>query len=251
MMPGMHGFVLLLMFASLPPLSDAQTQRLSHAVDGNDHREDAFLALIENARAHETASATVESPATISDWSTFANDPAKFRGQLFHIEGQLEQSARLAPPYEDVQEWFVRNNQGTPIIVYLCGAERITSRRPTVSMNARFYKQITFTARDGKQRSYPAFVGAQPQIIIAKTQPASSTSPALSQLWFIAGPVAAMLVVFIVLRIGVGRRKSGHAISARPRGRLREDDDDSAAADLPTDAVEALAELKRRAHHSR
>ena len=237
--------LMVLSFSAIPPLSDSQLERLSHASDGADHREDAFLALVENVRQWRIDS-PADSPPVATDWSAFVNEPAPLRGKLFHFQGMLEQRTALAPPYENVQEWFVRNEHGTPLVVYVTGVDWNLEIPPraTISIIARFFKRMDFVARDGKQRSYAAFVGTSPRILPA-TQQSDSSAAARSRVWMIAAPVAALLMFFIFLRLALGRRGSRYSVGHRPRIT-----DDAAMADhpefLPSDPADALAELKRR-----
>jgi hypothetical protein len=246
----LHGFsILLATMLSIVPLNGSQRDRLSRAVDGADHREDAFLALVENVRDWTQESSPQEAVSPVADIAQLIANLGDNRGRLFRIEGTLEQSTTLAPPYEDVQEWFVRNAAGTPMAVYVCNIDESLSSagRPRVIITARLYKRMDFTARDGQKRSYAAFVGANPVVVPTSAQ-YGSTSNSFANVWFIAVPVAALLIVFIVLRSTVARRTSRYP-GPMNRPRLSADIETSEEPpNLPDDPVDALAELKRRAH---
>jgi hypothetical protein len=101
-----------------------------------------------------------------------------------------------------------------------------------VRVYGRFYKRVEFTARDGVQRSYPAFVTAHPQRI---TGSAASAAP-INWLVFYILLVVALLAVFVVLMVFVRRTRRGGGTEAMDGGEP-----------LPDDPAEALRELRRRA----
>lgn len=239
-----------LQLGAIAPLSPQQVERLAGAVDGADHREDAFPALIENVRQWSTELG--DEPIRLNpDFNALLTQPSTFRGDLCRINGKLQQQTRLAPPYETIWEWFVRAQNNQPIVVYVVDLDPSTSYpdNQQVEIDARFYKRVDFTARDGKHRRYPAFVGACPRIVWLRGH--SQPYPELNRLWMVAVPAGAMLVVFTFLLLYVRRKRSQpepllraqHAAS-RPAGGLSMMDE---SLSLPHDPAEALAELKRRA----
>ena len=133
-------------------------------------------------------------------------------------------------------EWFVRDDAGRPILVYVAGLGPDHEFRDghRVEIIARFYKRVDARGRDGRQRGYPAFVGAVPV-------QAGGTSGEWTAMLPLVIPVGVMLMVFVLLLVyaqrgGAARRPP--AVAATP---LVEPDQD-----LSRDPVEALTELRRR-----
>ncbi len=242
--------------ASSPPLEADALRELAAAQDGSDYREQAFYALVRNAREWSQSPAVDGEPIHLSfDPLSLNQRPADMRGELFRITGELVQQTRLDPPYEDVAEWFVRHaHGGEPVIVYVVGSDssRSIKDRQHVQIDARFYKRMRFTARDRQARDYPAFVGRFPIALLASSQPASQplmiSNRGLDLLGVIAGPVVLLLLVFAGLRVWVARKKKAidGQLAMLPRWNASADEVDDASG-LPDDPAEALAELRRRA----
>lgn len=236
---------LVLFIAAIPPLTNEQVARVSGAADGADYHDEAFLALVENAR--QWTEGLGDAPIRLNpNLQAMTQDPAAFRGELCRASGTLQQMTRLAPPYQDVNEWFVQTSDGQAVIAYVVGMDQSSRfiELQVVELDARFYKRMELTSRDGVKRNYPALVGAFPR---------SSTPPlqGVSRSSVIAGLVVLMAVIFVGVLLwarksGGGRRgrlgvqNSGSSFAP---GVWSVDDD----APLPDDPGQALAELKRRA----
>ncbi|NNF41777.1 MAG: hypothetical protein HKO59_00925 [Phycisphaerales bacterium] len=228
----------------LPPLTAEQRIRLETADDRRDHQEEAFVALIENARDYrraETAS-TAASTAFVAtaDLDAFDADPDRYRGRVVRLRGRLEQATPLARPFDDIWEWCVRTD-GRIALVYLPAAAAITPAplEDTVEMDGRFYKTIQTPSRAGDVRGYPAFVGAG---VVVTPDPRN------------AGVGAMLVAVLALAAAGLGLAiavRLAKRSARRPRvTRLVGDDrtplGGSDAADLPDDPAAALLELRRR-----
>jgi hypothetical protein len=228
--------------AAVPPLTDDQHLRLAGAVDGSDHAEDAFAALLENARQWTAGWGDV--PVRLeADLDGLLAEPARFRGELCRLAGSLQQQNWLGSPHEDVVEWFVRDDAGRPILVYVTGLgpdhEFRDGRR--IEIIARFYKRVDARGRDGRQRGYPAFVG----VLTMHTGATAGTSGGWTAMLPLVIPVGVMLMVFVLLLVYVRRggaaRRTRSAVGAVVATPLAEPD-----SGLPTDPVEAMTELRRR-----
>jgi hypothetical protein len=240
--------ILLLMLApfgssalALPPLSDQQLARLETARDGRDHREEAFVALLENVRLWTGDIGDTPVRLQVNAKQLLA-DPEAHRGAVVRIVGRLEQRSALERLYQDTEEWFVRTDADVPVLVFLSGIDEADDWREgnRVEVFARFYKRIDAIDRQGQERQYAAFVGAHPRLV------RTAAAGGAVQLWVVALPVLALLVAFAFLLIFVRRQRGERAPTRRatlamPDGEL---DDER---DLPDDPAEALAELRRRA----
>ncbi len=230
------GLILLLVLGTVEPLNDDVRARLAGAVDDGDYHDDAFGALVENVDRW-TPGFSDARVRLDPDLDRVLADPAAYRGELFQIAGILEQQSWLQTPHATIAEWFVRDDAGRPILLYVCGlpSDHEFPPRQSVTVPARFYKRVRDTARDGRVHQYPAFVGAFPQPVRA--------GAGLGQLWIAVAAVAVLLVVFLALVVFV--RRSGRSSNIGPRLVMMESD--LGETPLPDDPVEALAELRRRA----
>ena len=253
-MNGLIGTILIAWaLGSVPLLTADQSARLAGAVDGTDQHDEAFLALVEHVRAWMPAAGTGDAPIRLRpDFKAMLDKPAEYRGELCRVSGALQQSTNLAPPFDTVWEWFVRNADGTAAIIYVVNPEKPDSFHDleTVEIDARFYKRMNFVARDGKARVYPAFVGAFPRRPVDSAAASSSLNTPSTA---IAIVVIIMAVAFVALMIWArsGRRTGHHRLSRALEGRwpwsaAQESGMDDAAV-LPDDPASALEELKRRA----
>lgn len=232
---------------ALPPLTPTQQVELDAARDGDDFREPAFLALIEHTQSWPPdlpARAALPPP----DGDALLADPARHRGEPVMLEGRIEQQMRIDAPYGPAVEYFLRDANDQPLIVYTPaarGADATALRDgQRVQLPARFYKTMQFTARDGRERTYLAFVGNHPGVVQA-AGPIAWSTPAV-----IALAVLILFVVFLVLfAIVRSQRRSTDHSRRRPPARPDAPPDDDAP--LPDEPVEALAELHRRAHSTR
>ncbi len=230
-----------LLLSGFPPLTETQRVRLETATDGRDHREEAFVALLENISSWNGELG--DAPIRLDpDLEALVEDPAAYRGSICRVTGTIQQRTRLAPPHERAEEWFIRDRSDRPIIVYMLDLPEapLSGFRDgqVVSVDARFYKRVDFTARDGIPRSYPSFVGA-----FAHRAP--TPAAAQGQLTIIAIPLALLLVAFLLLLWYTRRHRRGNDERVHRRPVPTEDLDDEPP--LPEDPCEALAELKRRA----
>lgn len=237
-LPIVRYFVLLIvccLMAAVPPLSHDQRGRLAAVSDATDQPDEAFAALLENAA--QWTPGIGDAPISMEpDLDAMLAGPAAYRGRLCRIAGRIEQQTWMAAPHDDVAEWFLRDDAGRPILVYVSGLDRGHEFRDgrSVVLPARFYKTVEARARDGRTRRYPAFVGVFPRT--------EAVAP-WSRMWAVAVPVGIMLMVFLALLVYARR-------GARPRGvRLWSGAPVSGPADdtLPADPASALAELRRRA----
>ncbi len=227
--------ILFLVLGAVPPLTDDDRARLAGAVDGGDHRDDAFAALV--GHVGRWSPGLGDTPVRLElDPEHLLADPAANRGDLFQVAGTLEQPRWLPPPHDGIAEWFVRDDAGRPMLVYVCGLPSDHSFRDgqSVTLPARFYKRADARARDGRVHEYAAFVGAYPR-------PAPGGG-ALGQLWMVVVPVAVMMVVFLALvvyahRGGRPARRVSRFVPPLPGD----------GPPLPDDPVEALGEMRRRA----
>ncbi len=229
--------ILGIALVAIPPLTEDQRVRLATAFDGRDHQEAAFVALVENARAWTAGIG--DAPIRLHpNLAAMLNDPEAYRGTLCQITGRVQQQTPLTALYEGVTEWFVRDDSGRPILVYVVkheGDPAIVDGQAVI-LYGRYYKRVDEIARDGVSRSYPAFVGALPR------QPGSADA-ALGGLVVLVIPVAVLLVVFLVLMLYV-RRNRAERRARRTVSDERCEVDESLG--LPDDPVEALSEMRRR-----
>jgi hypothetical protein len=233
---------LALAAAGLPPLTPAQVTRLETARDrASEYREEAFYALLENARLWTDAPG--DAPLRLKvDVEAILSQPQRLRGELFGLRGAISQQMRLPPPHQDVHEWFLRDGDGRPLIVYVLLAPadaRGLRDGSEVAVVARFYKSMVFEARDQVTRVYPAFVGALP-----RHTRAAAAGPSVG---FLAMPLAALGAAFLLLLLYTRRqrRRGPRSGAAGPPVERFE-----AGGELPDDPAEALAELRRRASAS-
>lgn len=239
---------------AIPPLTDEQTVRLETAHDGRDHQEEAFVALVENLLAWDGDIG--DTPVRIEqNILAMLDDPDRFRGEIVRLTGRIAQITPLASPHDGLLECFIRDQADRPLLAYVVigkgpdedPGEALALREGLrVELFARFYKRVDFTARDGTERSYAAFVGAHPRVI---SQVAAGTE--VTYLAVVSVGLLVLLVVFVVLIAAARRRRRDHRRS--PSQRLSPESvppelDDTT--DLPDDPAEALTELHRRMHHA-
>jgi hypothetical protein len=247
--------IAMLLPGAVAPLTSEQRVALETAFDGRDHREEAFVALVENAAAW-TAGWGDEPVRLAIDVESLLADPDSVRGHLFEIHGVIQQRSRLPRPHQGVWEWFVRLEDGRPVILFVAGlgdgGEYRDGQR--VSAPARFYKRINAAARDGSQREYAAFVGAMPRLASLGNIAAPSPGTPLA---VIAAAVVVLLGAFLLVMMHV-RRSVGRAGAGRRRQPLESfaaEADHQPGVDewppLPDDPAAAMQELKRRAEAAR
>jgi len=239
--------ICLLIFALNQPLTEQQIERLNTAIDGRDHREEAFVALKENLRTFDGEPG--DAPLRLHpDLHAMIEQPNRYRGDLCALTGVIQQITPLHGVHDDVMEWFIRDDSGRPILIYVVQAVdqsfqalRDFQAGDNVRVYGRFYKRVEFTARDGRRRSYPAFVAAHPQHAATPTVSAD----AVDWLLVLVAIVVALLGCFIVLLFYVRRTRSGRAQPTLLRRAMNEPMEGDSA--LPEDPADALGELRRRA----
>jgi hypothetical protein len=233
--------LLCLLLAAIGPLTGDQRGRLETAYDGRDHQEEAFAALVEHAGTW-TGGLGDAAVRLAPDLDAMIAAPDDYRGDLCRLDGVLQQRTMLAPPWEGIGEWFVRDAAGRPVLVYVVGDERGIPEGTPVRLHARFYKTVDARARDGETHRYAAFVGAGPAVNV----PGSGSDAGV--LIVLAPALGAMGAVFILLMLLVRKQRS------RPHGRAPRAATGEAMSEavdgedgLPDDPVEAMAALRRRA----
>jgi hypothetical protein len=253
-MCGVISIAFALLLSPAPPLTDDQQRELAAARDDADYQEQAFYALVQSVRAWPTDALSDDEAIRLApDFAAMLKNPAAYRGDLCRVTGELLQHTSLAPPYEDVVEWFVRDERGgMPVIVYVVQPEtdQTFHERQHVQIDGRFYKRMRFAARDGKVREYPAFVGRFPVVLPAVAAPTVGHR-GLDLLAVLAGPVVLLVMVLLGVRAWASRKRRVNAERLR-EGRAMwidaaDDDVVDDAAGLPDDPANALTELRRRA----
>lgn len=238
--------------AATTPLTEEQRIAIETARDGYDQREQAFTMLLENARSWTPGSQTpgrqtpgmeVQGEAVLArpDDASVVERPDEFRGRLFEVEGVIQQQMRLANPEEGVMEWFIRTDDGVPLVIYMdekaLGEPWRDGQR--VWMLARFYKAIELPARDDVTRRYAAFVGGFPTAI--GPHPRGSAVTPRPPTWLVTA-LLIMIVIFVIAALVARSRRrptrGGRIAINGPRV--------DEAGSLPDDPAEALAELRRR-----
>jgi hypothetical protein len=235
---------------AVTPLSDDQRERLAHAVDGGDHHDEAFLALVENVRTWEIRGGLGNVTVRIEpDLAHMIDNPDIYRGEVCRISGELRQQTRLALPFDSIIECFVGSQNAPSALVYIVESpdDLPLADRQMIEVYARFYKRVEFIARDGKRHSYPAFVGtaAKPLMVQAKNQGASPLSFNV-----IGTTVLVLTSVFAGVWLWARSRRPGTMQVQRLRARSQRHQSTSAVDEidaLPDDPAQALEQLKRRA----
>jgi len=237
-----HVLAILLLSLWVNPLTPEERIVIDTARDDRGHADEAMAVLLTHAAGWSSAELGDEPIRLVPDIAAMLANPKAYRGDLCRIEGRLEQRTSLGDSFAGADEWFIRLVNGTPVVVYLPIDDGMKPLRDgdRVAIHARFCKRMTYEARDGEARQYAAFVGAKPWRIDAPNP--------WRGLWVIAALVMLLLVTFVVLfaivkRGGAVRR--ARSLEGR-RDRLEEADAESAAAPLPSDPADALAELSRR-----
>lgn len=230
--------------AQIPSLSSQEQLAVDIAVDERGWNDAAFAALVANARSWREPIGDVLA-RNEPDYEAMLAEPGNFRGELCLLRGVIQQQHRLEAPYADVEEWFIRDDEGLPIQVLVVHPEVANSAisfqdGAQVELFARFYKRTKeLQARDGQEHRYAAFVGALPRAAM----PTALTSIGFPK-WL---PIVfvALLVVFGVLmaRVRKLRRQTGRGAKRA----LHEEIDEVEAMPLPENPADALAELRRRA----
>jgi len=237
--------ILTATLAVIGPLTDEERVIIDTAYDGRDHKEAAYIALAEHAAAW-TDGVSDEPVRLDPDFDAILADPDAYRGDLCLIAGRIEQQSPLEAPYDLTEEWFIRNDDGRPILVYVAGLDGSEGLEPGagVEIFARFYKRVDATARDGQVHRYPGFVGALPREMKSTVAKADDWR----YLWIIAIAIFIMLIALLLIMMRL-RRTPRRMPPARPANTPDETDEEDAVT-LPDDPAAALDELKRRAENT-
>ncbi len=264
--PHMHMHILILILivlhaitlpssatADIPDLTAEQTIELNSTIDGRDHQDAGFYALIENAR--QWGSELGDAPVRLHpDIAAIAADPAAYRGELCRVAGRLEQVSPLDPPADDFVGLFIRpapevgasaDEVPRALLAFVPASRLVGSPGDEVEVIARLYKLARYESREGTSIDYPAFVGAF--ITVQSDSRSSGIANGDNFLAIIAGVLGLMLIVFAVLMIRVrALRKRDRA--ARSRGpvhvRRSEREPLDEPTELPADPAEAMAVLR-------
>lgn len=168
--------------------------------------------------------------------------PADYRGDLCLLTGVIHQQTGLPVPYESVSEWFLRDDAGLPMLIYVTGLPLESgagfAEGDRVQIVARFYKRVDFIARDGIQRSYAAFVGSKPKKL------GLIAGDPLSGMWLMVIPVVFLALVFIILFAYVRHQKKRSHRHSTPLMTKTVVDEAGALSDDP---AQALSELRQQA----
>ena len=190
----LHGILIALSIFMIdrepPALSEVDQIRLEATADGRDSLGEGVATLVENSHLWQVPNEGAEAP----DLRLLRESPAMFRGDVFVVNGVLQQQAKLDSPWEGVSEWFVRDAEGIPFTLYVVGDIDMATGS-TIVTTARFYKTMSFEGRDKQLRLYPAFV--TPVVAISPVSPSSASYPMLLAIPFLG---IASIVVFVLAR---------------------------------------------------
>ncbi len=236
----MHIFLLFCIFgANFPPLDESEASRLSFAVDGRDSLGDGFAVLVENVRGVGGDFSPNNEVDEYPIYVDLIENPVKYRGVEFVISGVVEQQSPAPPPWDSVGEWFVRDSDGVPFMLYVVGETDIRAKADIVA-STRFYKTVDLTGRDGNVRSFATFV-------------TSSTCITVEELGSIV-PLPLILVPIVVIGAMtvflLSRNKPSRKLLPRHGSPHIDEVIDAVAAvsvDLPDDPADALALLHESA----
>lgn len=229
---------------TIPPLTEEQAELLATTHPNREFHEPAFFALLENTRVWDDPPGDAPVRLTFME-ETVRDAEAAYRGELYRLEGRLEQVEWLSEPYDGVIAWFLRDEQGVARLVFVDkrpGFVDVTPGERAV-VYARFYKFIDKMAADGISRSYATFVGALPARM--SPMPQSMERPPAGVIVLV---VATVGVAFLLVRRAAQRtrHRTQRAVQRSVPGEL-----DDAEDFLPSEPDAALAELARRAKDSR
>jgi hypothetical protein len=220
--------VLCLLLLSIASSRPAQ---LEHVQDDTDVPDAAFADLIDHVRTAERD----ESVELRVDHAAVLGDTDRYRGMYITVAGRLEQHRRLGRPFDEVDEWFIRDESGAPWAVYVTDSDPSDVRSGRhVSVSGLLYKRLRLQDRSGVERTYPALIASTPVWLAAPVV----VSDRQQHLWLLLAMLAIGLIVVMVL----GRR-----LKRQPPSRpvfVASDDDEPM--ELPDEPTEALRELQRR-----
>lgn len=250
---------------AVPALTPAQEEQIKTANDSVPGTDDpALYPLMENALSWQNGD---EVGAMVPDLAAIAKSPAEFRGKLFLIEGQFAGRARLegdtlqsrARPGAwtgKLQEWVIYTNleKEESVVVYLVDPPVPVSKKPQpgtpTRLVARFYKANPDKDLKGNPTVFLTFVAKSATF----TTPETGTGMSSSALQAI-GVIAVLGVVYMIFRIRKaikGAKKSEFSLHKDETHEEREKRlaamraEEAGAPPLPSNPVDALAELERR-----
>jgi hypothetical protein len=170
------------------------------------------------------------------DW--ILKNPVQARGTLFTLQGVAEQRTLLAAPWNGIEEWFVRDANGSLFCLYVVGESNLVTGLH-LKVPARFYKTIEMEGRDKRLRMYPTFVTSSVVIPAIAT---SSEAP----FSFLLLPLIGLgtIVVFLLTRLRKYRKPRGHVLRIETEDVL--DAVNEQVGDLPEDSSQALAAMYKQ-----
>gem|GEM_PF-1653177 len=240
----------LMMFISLACVAAEPvdlSSRLSKEMDGDTQWQTPGLyALLQAVAAWPEDAALMPRAA---DLALIQADPAAYRGQVFSVEGWLQQVERVALKrpgldYGDkLTRWAVLIGEGglgsadQVALIYLVDpsgqwAQAEPSARQIIRVEAMFFKTLELPAQTGQAERFPVFVGRVNQSFLQ----AESGDGSGGGLAWVLGGVGLGLVALWFVR-GLRRRAPVRRRKAEIRGDALEA---SLRDDLPDDPAEAL-----------
>ena len=264
-----HSFILgllLVFFASssawaIGPLSAGAKEQvdLSTADLTPDIDTPGFYPLLADA---DTWDPKDQSGAMIPDYEAILAKSRESRGNVYLIEGifagiprddtpKVKHMVRPGTWEGRLERWTVITNREADkiVIVYLTHPPTaLPEPGATVRLAARYYKVWSYQDLNNKSRSALVFVGATPQIgpgtvsAIGDFHPTTQLPAAALSLAIIA-----LFIVFLIIRRRIAKKFAARDpmdFTNRDREERTETADPSGP--LPSDPIEALAELERR-----
>lgn len=227
------------LFAGLPSLNHSESTALAAVQDAGDVPDAAFAVMVDHVkRSNDTEN---NEPIRLRlSVNTLLATPSATRGELYRVEGQFLDRRRMPPPYEDIDEWFLRVPSGEPVAVYLPAdhAKGVEADGRPISIDARFYKVIEAVSLDGQIRQYPAFFGRSPQMLAETRTAALERMDILMLLGFLILLVVVALAVMAVARRQRLPRPRRERLPVEPHG------------DMSDDPAVALQELRAKGERS-
>ena len=220
--------VLCLLLLSIAPLRPASLELVQ---DDTDVPDAAFADLLDHVREAERD----ESVELRVDHAAALQDTDQYRGMCITVSGRLEQHRRLGRPFDDVDEWFIRDDSGAPWAVYVIGSDPADVRAGRhVAVSGLLYKRLRLQDRSGVEQAYPALIASMPVWTAAPVV----VSDRQQQLWLLLAMLAIGLIIVMVLGRRLKRQPPSRPVFVAP------DDDEPMV--LPDEPAEALRELQRR-----
>lgn len=161
---------------ALPDLTDTQAAQLATADDESSVIDGpALYPLLDNVSDWPAGD---ESGAVVPDYSAIQADPAKYRGQIFLIEGQVAgpvqpiKTLRPGPWGETIEQWTIKHGPewDDVAVVYVANPAKDVMPQTRVRMPARFYKIWNTSDRDGEASTFLVFVGNESKLGKQATQ---------------------------------------------------------------------------------